>query len=48
MNDFVIHAYEVILVAFIVSGVVTTIYNVVTFRERSDQIVRNDGESRVA
>lgn len=42
MNDIVVHAFEVILVSFIVSGTVTTIYNVVTFRARSDSVARRE------
>jgi hypothetical protein len=47
MSHIVIRVFEVIIVAFIVSGVGTTIYNIVTFRERSDRIFRRGRIGRI-
>jgi hypothetical protein len=40
MYNILIRGYEVIFVAFIVCGIATTVYNIVTFREQSDRIAR--------
>ena len=48
MNEIVIRGFEAVLVAFLVSGLATTIYNIVTFRERSDRIARCERLRRVA
>jgi hypothetical protein len=43
MSHIVVRGFELILVAFVVSGLGTTIHYVVKFRERSARIARPDG-----
>ncbi len=47
MSHIIVRVFELILVAFIVSGVGTTIYNIVTFRERAARIARRGRIDRV-
>jgi hypothetical protein len=47
MDNVMIRGFEIIFAAFLVSGMATTIYNIVTFREQSDRIVRRGGIRRI-
>jgi hypothetical protein len=46
MKDPLVIALTVILIAFIVSGTAATVYNVATFKKRSDEEAERRGLSR--